>query len=593
MITLDNIAKVVSVLPNKVKVQVQDLDKFHEDSMEKVSIGSYLRVSDEKDCSLIAMVENFTIEENKDNPDEPKYIIEATPMGYLDVEGVFHRGNYSLTIPPTGVELAKRDEIKHIYDTGEEEARFSFAKLQQDEITTVPVDGNKFFNKHIAVVGSTGSGKSHTVAKILQEAISSKNSDYEGLNNSHIVIFDIHSEYKSAFPESNYVDVGNLFLPYWLMNGEELEEIFVETGDNNAYNQISLLRDIITKNKQYHNDDNENITFDTPVPFSMKEVVRCIVNLTNETVDNNDATKVTIIDDDGEDSHLDNDSEKYKHYFEKQMVFRPLKRGQVTRGTYNDSDRKLDKMIFRMNGKINDNRLNFLSLGDQVDNYDTPFVDVLEDIIGYSETNKSNISIIDISGVPFEVLNITVSLVSRLLFEYGYYFKKYYEEKTEGKEMHDEDYLPLMLVYEEAHKYVPKSSEAKYKSSRMSIERIAKEGRKYGVSAMIVSQRPSEISETIFSQCSNFVAMRLTNPEDQNYIKRLLPDSLESLTASISTLQSGQAILTGEAIIMPSLVKIDPCSPAPSSSDIKYLEEWKKPWIEAQLEIITKRWNNS
>ncbi|PYZ97008.1 Bipolar DNA helicase [Alteribacter lacisalsi] len=559
--------------------------------MEKVALGSYLRVSDEKECSLIAMVENFTIEENRDKPGEPKYIIEATPMGYLDVEGLFHRGNYSLTIPPTGVELAKREEIKKIYATGKEEARFCFAKLKQDEITSVPVDGNKFFNKHIAVVGSTGSGKSHTVAKIIQEASNVKSFEYDGLNNSHIVIFDIHSEYKTAFPKSNYINVESLFLPYWLMNGEELEEIFVETGDNNAYNQISLLRDVVTKNKQYHNDNNKNITFDTPVPFSIEEVVRCIINLTNETVDYNDVTKVTV--DDDEINSLINDDDKYKHYFEKQMKFKKLANRSVSRGTYNDSDRKLDKMIFRMKGKINDNRLKFLSLGEKVNEFDIQFVKVLENIIGYNKEKKANISIIDISGVPFEVLNITVSLVSRLLFEYGYFFKKYYEERNELTDTEKEDYLPLMLVYEEAHKYVPKSSEAKYKSSRISIERIAKEGRKYGVTAMIVSQRPSEISETIFSQCSNFVAMRLTNPEDQNYIKKLLPDSLEALTASISTLQRGQAILTGEAIIMPSLVQIDPCIPAPSSSDIRYLEEWKKPWIDAQLPIITKKWNKN
>lgn len=591
MVSLDNVAKVVSVLPNKIKVEVKDLEKFHqEENIDKVSIGSYLRVSDEKDCSLIAMIENFTIEENIPTPGQPKYIIEATPMGYLDIDDEFHRGNYSLTIPPTGVELASEEDISKIYENGKEQARFNFATLKQDEVTKVPVDGNKFFNKHLAVVGSTGSGKSHTVAKIIQEASNAKQSDFSELNNSHIVIFDIHSEYKSAFPNANYIDVDNLFIPYWLMNGEELEELFVDTGDNNAYNQISLLRDIITQNKKYHNDGNSKITFDTPVPFSIDEVIRCIVNLTNETVDYNDLSKLTINDEGFE--NLNNDDSKYQYYFNNDMDFKQVKTKQVQRGTYNDSDRKLDKMIFRMKRKADDSRLNFLSLGEKKSDFKTNFIKVLENILGYERDNNANVTIIDISGVPFEVLNITVSLVSRLLFEYGYYFKKFYDERVEGlSEDEEEDYLPLMLVYEEAHKYVPKNSSAKYNSSRTAIERIAKEGRKYGVTAMIVSQRPSEISETIFSQCSNFVAMRLTNPEDQNYIKRLLPDSLESLTASISTLQSGQAILTGEAVIMPSLVKINRCSPTPSSNDIQYLEEWKKPWIDAQLPTITEKWS--
>ncbi|WP_110114907.1 DUF87 domain-containing protein [Bacillus sp. CGMCC 1.16541] len=590
MNTLNDVAKVISVLPNKIKVEVYDLDAFHRVDTERISIGSYLRVSDEKDCSLIAMVENFTIEENTLNPHQPKYVIEGTPMGFLDFEGVFHRGNHTLTIPPTGVELARKGEIQKIYENTKEEARFCFAKLKQDELTTVPVDGNKFFNKHIAVVGSTGSGKSNTVAKIIQEAITAKHSEYSELNNSHIVIFDIHSEYKSAFPSANYIDVENLFLPYWLMNGEELEDLFIETGDNNAYNQVSLLRDIITENKKFHNDNNEKISFDSPVPFSIDEVIRCIKNLTNETTDYNDASKITLKTGENEIEELKNNSEKYKYYFTKAIKFQEVKTKSASRGTYNDSDRKLDKMISRMSSKVKDNRLNFLSLGDNLQKFKVPFLDVLESILGYKNDKKANVTIIDISGVPFEVLNITVSLVSRLLFEYGYYFKQFYDERI-NELTNEEDYLPLLIVYEEAHKYVPKNNAAKYKSSRTAIERIAKEGRKYGVTAMIVSQRPSEISETIFSQCSNFIAMRLTNPEDQNYIKRLLPDSLESLTASISTLQRGQAVLTGEAIIMPSLVMIDPCINKPSSNDINYLEEWKKPWTNAQLPTIAERWN--
>ena len=146
------------------------------------------------------------------------------------------------------------------------------------------------------------------------------------------------------------------------------------------------------------------------------------------------------------------------------------------------------------------------------------------------------------------------------------------------------------LVYEEAHKYVPKSEAVRYSSSRIAIERIAKEGRKYGITLVILTQRPSEVSETIFSQCNNFVAMRLTNPADQDYVKRLLPDSLGPLTDSLPILGSREALLIGDALVMPSLVRIDESCPTPSSTDVNFLQEWKKSWVDIDFEALTKTW---
>jgi DNA helicase HerA-like ATPase len=206
---------------------------------------------------------------------------------------------------------------------------------------------------------------------------------------------------------------------------------------------------------------------------------------------------------------------------------------------------------------------------------------VLQRLLGYVQTN-SNVTIIDLSGIPFEVLSITVSLISRILFEYGYYYKKLINEK--------DCETPILLLYEEAHKYAPKSDLVKYRASKNAIERIAKEGRKYGVTMGIVSQRPSEISETIFSQCNNFIAMRLTNPDDQAYVRRLLPDTIGDLTSSLSSLQAGEALIIGESIIIPSLVKIDECNPKPASTDVKYLEIWKKEWLDVKFSNIVKTW---
>ena len=150
--------------------------------------------------------------------------------------------------------------------------------------------------------------------------------------------------------------------------------------------------------------------------------------------------------------------------------------------------------------------------------------------------------------------------------------------------------VPVLLVYEEAHKYVPNNGLAKYRASKESIERIAKEGRKYGVSLMLASQRPSEISETIFSQCNNFLSLRLTNPADQNYVKRLLPDTLGSIVDKMPVLKAGECLLIGDAVILPSIVQIEPCEPKPSSNDIPYLQLWKEEWHTLDMEAIRKVW---
>jgi uncharacterized protein len=208
------------------------------------------------------------------------------------------------------------------------------------------------------------------------------------------------------------------------------------------------------------------------------------------------------------------------------------------------------------------------------------FEAVLEQLMGYGQKDSTNVTVLDLSGIPFEVLSITVSLITRLLFDYSYYFRR----STARCE------TPMLLVYEEAHKYAPKSELARFRASLTAIERVAKEGRKYGVSLLISSQRPSEISETIFAQCSNFLAMRLTNPDDQAYVRRLLPDTLGNLTAGLPALEAGEALLIGDSTIMPCVVYVTPCEPEPSSSDIPYYQIWKEAWKSVDFCSVTKEW---
>ncbi|EKO3844331.1 ATP-binding protein, partial [Vibrio harveyi] len=411
------------------------------------------------------------------------------------------------------------------------------------------------------------------------------------LNNSHTVIFDIHSEYRTAFPNANVLDVSNIKLPYWLLNSDELEEILLDTGERDNYNQSAIFRHLVTENKKKHNSGKEKVFYDSPLKFSIEEVLNAIYNIKSETVNYKNESRYMIVDDsyevakDGKTKEADglllNEAERLDKYFSSRYKFHQPKGSNISKGSY--ADGSLNKFFSRFESKIAQERLSFIF---NKDNMELTLERVLASLIGYGE-NKSNVTIVDLSGVPFEVLSITVSLISRLLFEYGYYYKVLREGKGE---IHNND-APLLLVYEEAHKYVPRSDLSKFRASKTSIERIAKEGRKYGVTLLLSSQRPAEISETIFAQCSNFLAMRLTNPNDQNYVSRLLPDTLGKLKDKLPNLGAGEALLIGESVVIPSLVRVDRCEEnEPSSNDIPYFELWKEKWKDIDFVEIENQW---
>jgi hypothetical protein len=582
-------AEVISVYPDRVKISVDKLEDF-KIAEESLRVGSYLKISDNENAMLIAIIENFSIEVN--DKGEKKYLIEANPLGVLK-DGKFIRGGDSIAIPPKKVEPATENEINTIYcNAFLEQEKFEFASLASNEKIRIPINGNKFFNKHIAIVGSTGSGKSHTLSTIIQKAVKAKNGEFQ-LNNSHIVIFDIHSEYKSAFPDANFIDISNLTLPYWLLNSEELEEILLDTGERDNYNQSSVFRTLVTENKKKHNKGQTKIFYDSPVYFDINEVINAINNYRNETVNSKCSDRYMIVDDnsytvtggstDANSGIKMTSSERIAKYFEGEYDFHPTKSQNITKGDY--ADGTLDKFSVRFQSKVSQDRLTFL-FGPE--SKTITFEDILHQIIGYTPAKHANVTVIDLSGVPFEVLSITVSLISRIIFEYGYFYKRL-RNRTKPEDKINND-IPILLVYEEAHKYVPNSDLTKYRSAKQSIERIAKEGRKYGVTLLLASQRPSEISETIFSQCNNFIAMRLTNPNDQNYVKKLLPDTLGKLIDKMPTLRAGEALLVGEAIVLPSIVQIDECENPPSSNDIPYWELWKDEWKDLDIAEIKAEW---
>lgn len=573
-----DIFRILTVSPNLIQVEVLDAEKFKQDTSD-FTIGSYLKISDDSNTAIIALVQSFKIKETNligetSNVTTPTFILDSQPIGFLDDQGKFRRGGQQIAIPPNNVEIADEELLKSIYSSIEEDKQFCFSTLAQNSQIDISIDGDKFFSKHIAVVGSTGSGKSGTVARILQEGIKANEEQIKKgiLNNTHILLFDLHGEYAKAFPKSKKLNVSNLVLPYWLMNSEELEEMFIESRESNSHNQVSQFKTAVTLNKKRHNSTLPKVNYDTPVYFSIDEVFRYISN-------QNIATKDAKTGELKIKEKIAGVNDEYQLFEE--IEFEEKSSGKINGGPYAN---EFDRFVPRLETKINDERLSFLLKPRKADlktEYKTDELsEILKQFIGFEDDSNENITIIDLSGIPFEVLSIVVSLISRLVFDFCFYYKSLKKESEE---------IPFLLVLEEAHNYIPQSEGAKYHSVKKSIERIAKEGRKYGLSLMIVSQRPSEISETIFSQCNNFVAMRLTNPSDQQYVKRLMPDSISAITDTLPVLERQEALIIGDCIPIPTIVRIKDLTDKPDSNDINFRTEWKKDWINIAFDDLIKK----
>lgn len=585
------IGRVLESSPSSILIEVKD-DKVFDENKKSLQIGKYLEISDGNLNKVIAVILNIKSSMTDTNT-SLKFILQTQPIGYIEND-VFMRGTSLIPSPTEPVFVMESSSMDLIYSSNKD-YNFPFGKLVQNKSVELKIDANKFFSKHIALVGSTGSGKSCTVSKILQDVIGineGKNTNSISQKNSHIIIFDIHSEYKSAFDlhqdekfTLNILDVDSLKLPYWLMNSEELETIFIEGNENNHHNQVSQFKRAVVLNKEKHNPTlKDKVNYDTPVYFSIEEVYNYICNINNLTI-YIESGKTYLATLDTPKVEFDNNNLWDLIDFEESTGNGKHDKLNVKVSKGGGFNGEFERFISRLETKINDKRLKFIMnpKNDEDESYKTNDLEIiLKQFLGYID--KANISIIDLSGIPFEVLSITVSLVSRLVFDFAFHHSKM---KHSMDELND---IPFLIVCEEAHNYIPKTGGAEYKASKKSLERIAKEGRKYGLSLMVVSQRPSEVSETIFSQCNNFISLRLTNVNDQNYVRALMPENSNAIADILPNLASGECLIVGDATIIPSVVKLDMPNPEPKSQSIRFQDEWQKEWKEASFEDVIKRW---
>ncbi|MBQ8790875.1 MAG: ATP-binding protein [Ruminiclostridium sp.] len=584
------IGKVINSTPGTIQVLLNSIEVFDQNK-SKIKVSKYLSIEDGNDLYILASIQNVCAVQSKD-ADTINYTVSCAPIGCYsetDIGISFRQGGVNLPSPTEPAYLPDDEVINAIFSSNDNFS-FQIGSLSNNNAVNYFVDGNKFFGKHIAVVGSTGSGKSCAVARLLQNIMkinNGHNENADSLKNSHVIIFDIHSEYQSAFKlaiEENFsvncLDVEKLCLPYWLMNSQELEALFIESNEMNSHNQTSQFKKAVILSKEKHNPTMEHINYDTPVYFDISEVYRYIKNKNSEVINKNDTLPHLPKRSDGT---IISDADNV--YLNEDVTFAATstaKESKTSNGPYNG---EFERFVTRLETKLSDKRLKFITAPkkESGEEFKTEDFDViLQQFLGYID--KSNVTIIDLSAIPFEVLSIVISLLSRVIFDFAFHYSKL--RHTSGL-VND---IPFMLVCEEAHNYIPKNGGAEYNASKHSIERIAKEGRKYGLNLMVVSQRPSEVSETIFSQCNNFIVLKLTNVNDQNCIKNLLPDNNSSLVDTLPTLAAGECLVVGDAVPLPAVVKMSMPNPTPSSSNVNVYDEWNKDWINIAFEEIIKRW---
>lgn len=461
-----------------------------------------------------------------------KKVAECLLIGTLSHKRRFSRG--VAVYPNVGqkVRMVGSEELKEIFSEFVSQ-RFSFACLAQAEDQRAFMHVNHFFGRHSAILGTTGSGKSCTVASILQQTIGK-------YPDAHILVIDLHGEYAAAFPNNTrLIEADKVELPYWLLNFEEFQDLAVDVTEFTAHNQITGLRDALLLVRQ-NTDKVEKlglgnaVTVDSPIYFDLQEML--------------------------------------KQIRDKNTEMRPSPTtGKPIKGPLNGV---FDRFLIRFDSKINDPRFRFMfSPTNYSGNASLP--QLLKEYLSI-DTGK-RMTVIDLSGIPSEALGVVVALIARIVYEFNFWNP-------------NRRRFPILMVFEEAHNYIPNRPEAKFSAARSAVERLAKEGRKYGIGIIVVSQRPKELSESVISQCNTFIAMRLTNPEDQNYVRRLVPDSLAGLMDMLPSLRTGEALIVGDSVVMPTRVLVDFPKPEPKSADVNFAEHWAKSDRKMDVDGIVKRW---
>jgi hypothetical protein len=446
---------------------------------------------------------------------------------------MFNRGVSVYPALGDRVRLASRTELEQAF-CGDRRSSVRVGSIRQDPSISATVRVDELLGKHFAILGTTGTGKSCTTALILRAILQKSPA-------AHMVLLDPHNEYAPAFGEwAEVISQRNMQLPYWLLNFEELVEVLVgEPQERKA--EVELLQELIPLAKARYGAGRGNArenglrratdikyTVDTPVPYRISDLIQSLDDRMGKLENKKDLSPYRNLKVRLEMISLD---PRYAFMF-----------GSLT---VNDTMAAIIGRIFRV------------------------------------PVNNKPITILELTGLPTEIINVVVSVLCRLTFDFALW--------SEGQ-------VPVMLVCEEAHRYVPAKSDLGFEPCKRAIAKIAKEGRKYGASLCIVTQRPAEIDPTILSQCNTVFALRMSNDRDQEIVKSAIADTGSGLLEFLSALGQREAIAFGDGVTLPVRLRFDelPKHCMPRSSTAHFTEKWQKSvGDEGFLEAIVERWRNS
>lgn len=498
-------SQVIALLEGQEKYDLTPTDSDPADSLQ---IGALVKLR-AQDTITFGTICGLSIPSHL-LPEKKTRIVEIELVGEAQISGdkqpiVFRRGVSSRPTLGDEVYSTTREDLKRVY-AKPDVACAAVGTICQDQTLPAFVAIDELLGKHFAVLGTTGSGKSCAVATILRGIL-------EEHRQGHVLLLDLHNEYTHAFGDlAVTLGKGQLKLPYWLLNLEELKDAFIDRGEDREAD-VSILRDAVIHAKQaYHAAEGRpaRLGVDSPVPYRMSDVLQRI---------------------------------------EKSL-------GRLERAT--DSAPYL-RLRERITALQSDRRFSFMFEEGLI------LKDTMTEILSQLfrvPTNGKPITILDLSEVPTDILNVVVSLISRLTFDFALWANRR---------------VPILLVCEEAHRYAGENTESGFEATKRTLSKIAREGRKYGVALCLVSQRPSELPVSILSQCNTIFALRMNNQKDQEFVRATVSESGLGLIDSLPSIRTGEAVAIGEAIPVAVRFYFDlmPEAQRPKSSTAYFSNVWK------------------
>jgi hypothetical protein len=495
------------------------------------------------------------------------------------VEASFERGVSQYPSINDEVHLVTETDLEKIYG-GSEAGQVTIGRLAAAESIPVRIDLDKLLTRHSAVLGSTGSGKSTTIASLLR-SISAGQGGQRTFPSARILLLDVHGEYTKAlsnvaktFRVNPTQGEAQLFIPYWAMEIGEVLHFLMGKIEEKA---LSPILDKILEMKlaavaaaKFPGVEPNSLTSDSPIPFSLKQLWLDLIDPEIKTWKEQARTTSALI------APGDAETLKQPHY--------PLPGAGSSAPFMNNAGvLSIRRQLTLLRSRLLDRQYDFmLHPGDWEPKLDGSVTSDLPKLLGEWIGHDQPITILDLSGVPSTVMTRLVGGILNIIYQ-GLFWGR---ELPEGGRQR-----PQLIVMEEAHRYLGKEGES---PAREMVQRIVKEGRKFGVGAMIVSQRPSEIDDTILSQCGTFFALRLSNATDRATVQATLPDNLSGVVDSLPVLRTGEAIVIGEAARLPvrCRVTLPKESERPDSGDPPVASAWASARKEGDYDTLVAAWRS-